>query len=578
MVNKSRISMAVVPLCAAALLAGGTGCGGGGGGTVVKHQLSGTVSGVVQEGVTVELSGSASQSTTTASDGTYSFSVPDGSYTVTASLDGYVFAPPNQSAAVSGADVIGKDFLAANLYDDFSAGISGDLWTAGPRQVTPSGAGLVLAHSMSTLEAGTSYGVSMTPVTSGEVTTWQADVTLTQADFTSDTSARAGIDLWFQPLADRLVSPYNSTNALFLRITLEDSAADGGPVAKWHLFECTSPDCSSTAGVASTSGMSGNWLNSTAPAIELNTTYTVSISVNTANKQVTYGLSGGGLTLTETVNPVTSPPFAIDYSAANFFQARLLADVHGGSSGGGDGAVSATFANVEVNGQLFDTLTGATIDTTKWTHGSEGVELVTGGLQGGISQSQRAYTMGLDFVDPNSSVGMMANVQVTSYSHTGGGRVDARLSGSLYNDGSNGSGTAPDTNGIGSEVGDVRAVISMTDTDVSYAVVRCDTAVCSQGGVTFVQDYTSLGTVTLGSRHTLAWWWDSGSQTVSFQLDGDAPVVFDPTTAGGGFPVIGDASVPYRYVGEHAGDTEASSFDSSASGAVTAVFSDVGYF
>jgi len=579
---KARMSVARAALCVAALLFGSIGCGGGGGSSPPTHQLSGTVTGVVEEGVTVKLSGSASQTTTTDADGAYSFAVPDGSYTVTASLDGYVFAPSSRSATVSGADVSGDDFLAANLYDDFSADPSGDLWTSGLRQVVTSGTGLVLSHSMKSLAAGTSYGVSMQPVTTGEVTTWQADVTLTQADYTSDTSARAGIDLWFQPVADRLASPYNATNALFVRITLENSDADGGLVAKWHLLECTSPDCSTSTGVASTSGMTGNWKNATPPTIELDTAYTVSISVNTSNKQVTYALSGGAYTggsaYSETVNPVASPPFAIDYSAANFYQARLLADVHGGSSGGGDGAVSAKFANVYVNGSLFDGLTGTSIDNSKWSHGTEGVQRTSGGLQAQLAQSQRAYSVGSGFVDPTTGVGLMAGVQVTSHAHSGGGRVDARLVGTLYNDGSNGSGVAPDTNGVGSEVGDVRAVIAMTDTDVSYAVVRCDTALCSQGGVTFVQDFTSLGTITSGSKHTLAWWWDSGNQLVYFQLDGDAPVAFDPTSAGSGYPVSDDPHIPFRLIEVHAGDTGTSSFDAGASGAVTAVFSDVGYF
>jgi len=72
------------------------------------------ISGVIEdsdedgfEGVTVTLSGDASNSTTTAGDGSYSFSgLVDGSYTVTPAKPGSVFSADHEDVSVSGDDVV----------------------------------------------------------------------------------------------------------------------------------------------------------------------------------------------------------------------------------------------------------------------------------------------------------------------------------------------------------------------------------------------------------------------------------------------------------------------------------------
>jgi hypothetical protein len=74
------------------------------------YTISGTVSGVVQSGVTVTLTGTSSASTTTASDGTYSFTVTSGSYTITPSLTGYTFSPTSSNQTVSNANITGVNF------------------------------------------------------------------------------------------------------------------------------------------------------------------------------------------------------------------------------------------------------------------------------------------------------------------------------------------------------------------------------------------------------------------------------------------------------------------------------------
>jgi len=56
------------------------------------------------DGVTVSLTGDATDSVVTSGGGTYTFMVPDGSYTVTPTLLGSTFSPTSANVTVSGAD------------------------------------------------------------------------------------------------------------------------------------------------------------------------------------------------------------------------------------------------------------------------------------------------------------------------------------------------------------------------------------------------------------------------------------------------------------------------------------------
>ncbi len=77
------------------------------------YSISGTVSGDVQAGVTVALSGDATGSTVSAGDGSFSFGgLSNGTYTVTPNLAGYSFAPASRAVTVAGADETGVDFTA----------------------------------------------------------------------------------------------------------------------------------------------------------------------------------------------------------------------------------------------------------------------------------------------------------------------------------------------------------------------------------------------------------------------------------------------------------------------------------
>jgi hypothetical protein len=81
---------------------------------VNRFALYGTVTGAVNP-VTVTLSGSASATTTTATNGTYRFTnLLDGrSYTLTPSQTSYTFAPVSRTLTLAGANVTGLDFVGS---------------------------------------------------------------------------------------------------------------------------------------------------------------------------------------------------------------------------------------------------------------------------------------------------------------------------------------------------------------------------------------------------------------------------------------------------------------------------------
>jgi hypothetical protein len=91
--------------------------------------ITGTILGELSapiEGVTVALTGDATDSTTTLADGTYSFpDLPDGNYTVTPTMVGYVFTPSSTAVGVSGADEV-ADFTGAEAYTISGYVVDGD--------------------------------------------------------------------------------------------------------------------------------------------------------------------------------------------------------------------------------------------------------------------------------------------------------------------------------------------------------------------------------------------------------------------------------------------------------------------
>jgi hypothetical protein len=122
----------------------------------VSHSLSGAVSGDTLSGVTITVTGTATASATTDSSGNYSVTgVYDGSYTMTPSKTGYTFTPTSLAVTMSGANVTGKNFVAATGASTYiiSGTVSGAVLSG--VKITLSGAG-----STTTTNASGNYSFS----------------------------------------------------------------------------------------------------------------------------------------------------------------------------------------------------------------------------------------------------------------------------------------------------------------------------------------------------------------------------------------------------------------------------------
>lgn len=436
--------------------------------------------------------------------------------------------------------------VSASIYDDFSSGsISATKWSEGERQAVLQNHSAVLSTAIVNVRANAGYGTDMVmiPPQTGVVTTLGTGIQVTRASVSGDSTDRSGIDLLFQPPASRVGN--DLTNALFARIIL--SSTNGG-LAQRQLFECTAPDCSSFSGIGTSQG---NWPRDGLPIVE-GTTYTISLSVDTVSKLFTFSISGGVYTVPRSVTVDASAvisPFPVDLSPENFVRARLLSQVRGGAAGGGDGAVTAEFTNVMVgmNDQpplLFDDFsTGPDFDPSKWTVGKQSVRIVGSVLEFALSKEGSGTTLPMELADPNVSL-LQGDVTIREWTLAGRGVVTAMIQGSLYNDGTNGSGEWPNNNRPGSEVGDLIATVAMGRSRAWYEVARCDSATCSR--TTVVQPATTFGNVTLGTTHTLAMQWDANEQQVRFQLDDHEVITVDPIAAG--YPVVGTPNRPFKRI------------------------------
>ncbi|MDD2892569.1 MAG: carboxypeptidase regulatory-like domain-containing protein [Halothiobacillaceae bacterium] len=92
------------------------------------YSLSGTISGDVVQGVTVNLYGSVNATTTTNANGYFTFSgLSSGSYTVIPNMPNTNFVPINRVVNITGASAAATDFNSVSIYHSISGGMTGGL-------------------------------------------------------------------------------------------------------------------------------------------------------------------------------------------------------------------------------------------------------------------------------------------------------------------------------------------------------------------------------------------------------------------------------------------------------------------
>jgi hypothetical protein len=108
----TRIGAATIVFAMASACGGGGGSSGGTTGSVAGS-LTSLVTGAPMAQVSITLSGTASQTTTTDGNGAYSFSaLAPGTYTVRPNIPGATLSPTQRSVTVAGAVASGEDFTA----------------------------------------------------------------------------------------------------------------------------------------------------------------------------------------------------------------------------------------------------------------------------------------------------------------------------------------------------------------------------------------------------------------------------------------------------------------------------------
>ena len=503
----------------------------------------------------------ASPKTSVASAGTTLSGLANGTpafFAVSAVSAGGESALSNEVCAVPTA----ASTAGLNLYDPLcESTLDGTKWQT-PRfsRGVVNGA-MVLSAEAANMEAygnrGLSYNTAvLVNAGSQRVTTLQANITVpaASASRTGAADIRAQVRLAYQPPALRLF-PFANTDVLTVNVGLHDDG--NGLRAFREVLHCDNASCTarSSSGISFTDpgGFSGE------AAASYDTPYLVTAALNENTGAFAWTITGPGLNISGTADPAAYLAGNSNWAAlganplatSGFFAASPRARILD-SSGGASGAISARFDDVMVGfnnaaAAPWDDFSGTggnsgptEISQSKWTTtpGRNSMTLAAGSLAGHAqATAPSTATMSifnpLDFANPASINTMQADFTVTSCSNSLGGTMRVGFAGAFYNDGTPGT-TAPDINQPNSRVGDITASLFLDCTlgGVRFQVTRFDTnatqTILSNSANAVIP---SGPAAVVGNTHTLRMKFDPATHLLTFQADGQTPVVVDPTTA-----------------------------------------------
>jgi hypothetical protein len=430
---------------------------------------------------------------------------------------------------------------------------------------------------------GASY-VNTAAINAGSqrVTTVRTDVRVpaNTARRTGGAELLAGIVFAYQPSADRHAGGGAEINAVRAQVGLIDSGS--GLRVFRALSHCDTADCTANTSVGVAFSDPAELDASGEVAATYDTTYSLSLRFDEATGVFTWAVSGGGYAgLTGTMDPtayvagnsswtaVGAQPFG---TGGGFELAALRTRFRDlSSSGGSNAAIAAEFDNVQVGfdnnpAAAWDSFSGTGTDSgptelsaAKWTPGRDSAGLAAGALvhHAQVTNSSGGflpYFQGLIFSDPSPKV-LQADFTMNACSGSATNR--ASLEASFYNDGSGGT-TPPDTNEPGSIVGDVRAYLYLDCVAqvARFQVLRWDSNSPLTGTVlsNLSQSMVPMGSAPFfGSQHTLRMKWDPAVHLLTFQVNGQTPVLVDPTTPStlmnAGAPFVRAANSPLAQIG-----------------------------
>ena len=182
--------------------------------------VSGTVSGAWVEGVTISTVGGT---TTTAANGTYSFNLAPGSYTLTPSLVGYTFSPINKAVTVLAGSLVipGNSFVATPVTASYS--ISGTVSYAGAK----TGAVRVQANYSGCTNCGAAGGTTIAAPGAYTIQGLQPGAYVITAQRDGQGTGQANAN---NPVGSSAIATIAAANLPGINVTMTDPAAPA-PVA-----------------------------------------------------------------------------------------------------------------------------------------------------------------------------------------------------------------------------------------------------------------------------------------------------------------------------------------------------------
>ena len=421
---------------------------------------------------------------------------------------------------------------------------------------------MVLSAQASNMEPynnrGLAYGTFAFVNASGQrVTTLQSSITVPAATAfrNGGGEVRASLRLAYQPPTRRLNFPAANSDLFSVQIGVRDDG--GGLRAFREALQCDNASCTnmSSSGVTFVDpvGFSGE-----TPA-SYDTTYVVTAAFNETSAVFSWSISGGTLNLSGTADAggylTTNPNWAAlgpsPLANTGFLGAALRARVVD-NAGGSSGAIIVHFDDVKVGinnaaAVPWDDFSGTGsnsrpegLSSAKWTVAPVGTGSMT--LSGGSlfgeanaltpNSSTLSIFNPIVFSDPTAIKTIQADFAVSNCTNSLSGTNRVGMAAAIYNDGTAG-GTAPDNNQPNSRVGDITAslFIDCTLGDVRFQVTRFDTntsqtILSNSANAVIPKGPASV----LGNTHTLRMKWDPSARLLTFQADGQAAIVVDPTT------------------------------------------------
>ena len=449
------------------------------------------------------------------------------------------------------------------LYDPLCANnLDGTKWQMPLFSRGVANGAMALSTQASNMEPNSSRGLvyqtAVTINTSGQrVTTLEARITVPAATAfrTDGAEMRANIRLAYQPPATRFNFPAGSLDQLSIQVGLEDTGS--GLRAYRRVVHCDNASCSSlsSTGVtfADSSGFSGE-----APA-SYDTSYLVNAALNETTGVFSWTITGPNLNVSGTADPATYLASNANWQALGpnplagsgfqnaIVRTRLLDNAGGGSSA----RMSARFDDVRVGFDNappapWDDFSGAggnsgptELSAAKWTNtpGMNSLSLTAGSLVGHAQSTtpamdQLAVFHPLEFSNSASINTLQADFTVSTCNNSLSGTNRVGFAAGFYNDGTPGT-TAPNANLPNSRVGDVTASLFL---DCPFNVVRFQVTRFDTNGSHTILSNSANAIVPkgpasiIGNTHTLRMQWNAATRLLTFQADGQTPVVVDPQT------------------------------------------------